>query len=153
MPATAAEADVLAAAKRALDATNAFDKVYLGALPDVRGQSSRDLAAAAVLPLQGTAAGLADHSSSGPMLCRMTFSLVVMARAEGEEERYREAGRLLSIAENAINGRALADLTHPATTRVSAWTWERDSAPERRVRATVSCDYLVPSWTGFNTDR
>lgn len=151
--ATAAEADVLAAAKAALEATNAFDRVYLGALPDARGQSSRDLAAAAILPIQGTASGLADDVTSGMMLCRMTFSVVVMARAEDEEDRYRMAGRLLAITENAINGRSLAGLTLPPTTRVASWTWERDSAPERRVRATVSCDYLTPSWTGFNTDR
>lgn len=136
------ERDVRVAVRDLLDATTAFDGVYLSGLPERRGERGGDLQAAAVEPDETAAScGWDDVSGSSVMTARATITL--LARDDDPQTRDEMAERLLETARDALDGRSLAGKTLPEWTRIRSWTWLKPTPPERRIGATLEFRYLV----------
>lgn len=136
------ERDVRIAVRDLLDATSAFDGVYLSGLPETRGERGGDLQAAAVEPDETTASCNWDDAS-GPRIMTARATIVLMARDEDPQTRDEMAERLLETAIAALNGRSLAGKTLPEWTGIQSWAWRKPNPPERRIEAALEFRYLV----------
>lgn len=135
------ERDVRIAVRDLLDATTAFDGVYLSGLPERRGERGGDLLAAAIEPAETAAScGWDGASSSSIMSARATITL--MARDDDPQTRDEMAERLLETARAALDGRSLAGKTLPEWTRIRSWVWREPTPPERRIEASLEFRYL-----------
>ncbi|WP_165068398.1 hypothetical protein [Paludisphaera rhizosphaerae] len=143
------ERDVRGAIRDLLDATGAFDGVYPAGLPEDRGERSGDLRAAAIEPVATTISAQGDDVG-GALTAAATLSLTLTARDDDPETRDAAAERLLYAAADALNGVSLADVTLPGSTRIQSWTWKKAVAPERRIEAVLTFQYLVEGWNGFD---
>ncbi|MDG3005501.1 hypothetical protein [Paludisphaera mucosa] len=143
------ERDVRGAIRETLNATGAFDGVYLAGLPENRGERSGDLRAAAIEPAATNVAGQGDDID-GTLAATACITLILLARDDDPATRDDAAELLLNTAAAALNGRSLARLTLPGSTRIRSWTWLRPAAPERRIEATLEFQYLVEGWSAFD---
>lgn len=143
------EPAILEAVAELLDATNAFDEVYLYSLPEDRGRKAGQLAAVAITPGRTVVEDRWDDAEGGEFVCRMTFNLTVLARDEDPARRDRLAYRLAAVAQNALNGASFGGSNVVEQTYVNGWNWPTEVAVERRVQATVQVPYTSP-WRGFN---
>ena len=145
------ERDVRTAIQTLLEQTGAFDGVYLSGLPEDRGEAAADAHAVSIEPAGTTGADVsADDDGDLIMTCRV--NLVFLSRHEDPQIRDENVEQLLNVAADALSGQSLDGATLPAKTRIVLWTWQKPTAPERRITATLEFQYLVDGWAGFNTD-
>ncbi len=78
------------------------------------------------------------------------MTVTLLARNDDAQLRDEQAEQLLDVLANAVNGVSLAGITLPGKTLVTAWQWRPAMAPERRIAATVSFQYLVEGWENFD---
>ena len=142
--------DVRNAIVTALEATGAFNGVYLGSLNDISDQSADDDRAAAIEPISWQESDAWDDVATGEIQidaqCRLTF----IARDESFQVRDDSAEQLLSTACDALNGQSLAGLTLPPWTKVTSARWKPAVPPERQIVATFSYRYLVDTFASFD---
>ncbi len=147
----ARERDVRNAIRDALLATNAFgDAVWITGLPEDSGSAASDLLAAAIEPQSTNLNTGWDAQTDGGLCYSSTVTVTLLARNDDAQLRDEQAEQLLDVLANAVNGVSLAGITLPGKTYVSAWAWRPAMAPERRIAATVSFQYLV-LWEGWDT--
>jgi hypothetical protein len=76
--------------------------------------------------------------------------ITLLQRNEDPQLRDEAAELLFDTAANALNGQSLADLTLPQLTRFVSWKWQKPEAPERRISATFSYQYIVEGWDSYD---
>ena len=133
-----------------LEATGAFDGVYLTGLPEDRGEASSESRAVAIEPAETVQS---DHWDDvrGDLLLTCRVNLTVLARHDDPQIRDEMAEMLVNIAANVLNGQSLSGATLVGQTRFKSWSWEKPKAPERRITVVLEYQYLVSDWTGSNT--
>jgi len=143
--------DVRNAIQAALQATNAFDGVFLWGLPANYGSGASNAAIAVIQPDSGKLDDIWDGSTEMGLVGTGNVTLSVCSRNEDPQLRDEAAELLLDTAADAINGQGLAGLTMPDKTRVTAWKWREPAAPDRWITATVVYQYIVETWSGLGT--
>ena len=78
------------------------------------------------------------------------MAITLLYRHEDPQLRDEGAELLFDTAANALNGQCLADLTLPDMTKFTTWKWQAPAAPERRITAIFSYQYIVEGWDGFD---
>ncbi len=136
------ERDIRSAMRDLLEATSAFDGVYLSGLPEHRGERGGDLRAAAIEPGETEAASRWDDLS-GPLVMTARATIILMARDDDPQTRDEAAEELLQTAFDALDGRSLAGRTLPEWTGIRSWSWRKPTPPERRIEAVLEFRYLV----------
>jgi hypothetical protein len=147
------EDDFRQAVADALTATNQFTEVSLIGLPEVYGEiTASDLTAAAIEP--GTTAMLTgwDAAPDGGRNFTCQFLVTVMARGPDPRTCDQQAEVLLNTLRNAVDGRIMvAGFNEPQKTMITGWRWLPRTAPERRIAATLTYNYLQFGWDGAST--
>jgi len=136
------ERDIRIVIRDLLDATSAFDGVYLSGPPEHRGERGGDLRAAAIEPGE-TAASSCWDDVSGPLVMTARATIILMARDDDPQTRDEVAEQLLETTIAALDGRSLAGRTLPEWTGIRSWTWRKPTPPERRIEALLEFRYLV----------
>jgi len=143
--------DVRNAIQTALVATGAFDGVWIWGLPENYGTGASQLAAAAIEPESSTQDDRWDSQTAGGLVITSRVKITLLYRGEDPQARDEAAELLLDTLANALNGQSLAGLTMPAFTRLTAWSWQPPTPPERRIAATFSYAYIVEGWDEYDT--
>ncbi len=143
--------DVRNAVQAALIETNAFNGVWIWGLPEQYGTGADEQAAAAVVPQSSRQEDLWDAAPAGGLVITSRVGLILLYRHTDPQLRDEGTELLLDTAANALNGQSLAGLTFPQTTRVTGWDWQPAEAPERRIQATLTYQYLVEGWDEYDT--
>jgi hypothetical protein len=147
----ARDRDVRNAIHDALVATNAFDGVWITGLPEDYGQSASSLSAAAIEPVSTAQEDRWDAAIGGDLLATSTVAITLLVRKEDAQLRDEACEDLVDVAGDALNGISLANLTLPQTAKITGWSWQPPAAPERRIKATYSYQYIVPGWQAEDT--
>jgi hypothetical protein len=143
--------DVRNAIQTALVNTNAFNAVYVWGLPEDYGSGSSNEAFAAIVPMTSRQEDLWDAAATGGLVITTRVGIVLAYRHIDPQTRDEAAELLLEQTANALNGQSLAGLTFTQTTRVIQWDWQPPAAPERRINATLSYQYIVEGWDSYDT--
>jgi len=149
--------DVRLAIASILDATNAFDGIYLRSISEVPSRRAADTRAVSIEPdsVDFSDPWGDDHSnpnsSSGALIVTGRLCLTFMVRHDDPDCRDDAAELLVNLACNALNDQSLADLTMPPFTRFQSLKWLPPEPPERRISATFAYRYSVDAWNSFNT--
>lgn len=139
---------VLEAIQALLEATHAFDNVYLSELPESRGRSAGELKVAVLEPNDWEELDESDDAADVQDTVRMRFKLTLMVREEDPALRDSEVDRLLNVCKNVIDGQQLvAGQTIPGWTKLKRAKWEPARAPERRMTVTGETAYWVDGET------
>jgi hypothetical protein len=142
--------DVRNAVQAALMATSAFDGVWIWGLPEDYGTGSSQGAAAAITPLSSRQEDLWDAAAAGGLVITSRLQITLLYRHPDPQTRDEAAELLLDVAANALNGNGLDGLVLEQTARVTGWDWQPPVAPERRIQATYSYQYIVEGWDGYD---
>jgi hypothetical protein len=143
--------DVRNAIVTVLTATGAYDGVWVTGLPEDSGSGSSVQAAAAIEPVSSTQDDRWDSQTDGGLVVTSLVRITLVYRHDDPQLRDEGAELLLDVAANALNGQSLAGLTLPGLTRFTGWSWTAPTAPERRIAATFSYQYIVEGWGGYDT--
>jgi hypothetical protein len=150
--------DVRNAIQAALVATDAFDvsanegaAVWIWGLPEDWGTGSSNQAAAAIIPQSSRQEDLWDAAPSGGIVITSRVAIVLAYRHSDPQLRDEGAELLLDTTANALNGQDLGGQIIPQTARVIGWDWQQPAAPERRIQATFSYQYIVEGWDEYDT--
>lgn len=142
--------DVRNAIHDALVATDAFDGVWIWGLPEGYGTGSSLLSGAAIEPDSSKQDDLWDSGSTTGLLVTSLVRITLLYREKDPQLRDEGAELLMDTAANALNGQSLAGLTLPDKTCFQMWQWLKPEAPERRIMATFSYQYVVDGWGAFD---
>jgi hypothetical protein len=143
--------DVRNAIQTALQATGAFDAVYVWGLPEDYGSGASNMALAAIEPDSSTQEDRWDAAPVGDLIVTSRVTITLLFRGDDPQVRDEAAELLFDTAANALNGQSLAGFTVPALTRFVSWKWQTPMVPERRITAVFSYQYLVPGWDEYDT--
>ncbi len=146
----ARDRDVRDAIQSALQATEAFDAVYLWGLPEDYGSGGSQLAIAVIEPESSTQEDLWDAQPSGTLQVTSRVTITLLARNVDPQLRDAAVEDLFDTAANALNGASLANFTEPAHSKFTSWRWQPPTAPERRIAATFTYRYLVSGWDAYD---
>ncbi len=144
--------DVRNAIHDALVATSAFDGVWIHGLPEEYGGGCGQVAAAAIEPESSTQEDPWDGGTETSLVVTSRVTLTLLYRDEDPQLRDEGVELLLNTAANALNGQSLAGFTIPDQTKIVQWRWERPTPPERRIKATVSYQYIVGGWADYDVE-
>jgi hypothetical protein len=144
--------DVRNAIQAALQATGAFDGVWIWGLPENYGTGSSQLAAAAIEPVSSTQDDRWDGGEETGLVISSQVAITLLYRHEDPQLRDEGAELLLDTAANALNGQSLAGLTLPDLTRFTSWRWNAPTPPERLITSVFSYQYLVGGWGSYDVD-
>jgi hypothetical protein len=136
------ERDIRNGIKLLLEGTGEFDEVYLGSWRE-RGRPATDLKGIAIEPHSGGKGTGWDDELTGGWEYPLKLWLEIAVRMDDPQVRDEEAERLLGVIQNTLNGESIAGFTLLQKTYVTDWTWIPPEAPERRIRCTFQCDYVV----------
>jgi len=142
------ERDVWLAIKSTLEATSAFDNVYIA-----EGESNHkpeDVRSVEIQPHDGTQHDEWDDTNS-PLQVEARLQLMFFASDPDALTRDALCERLFNIAQDALNGQSLGGLTLPGLTRFISWRWGPIEPPNRRLTALLKFAYLTDTWAGFDT--
>ena len=93
-------------------------------------------------------------SASTTLFRRVSFTLVLIARAEDPRERFETLDRLTSIAQNALEGSTLGGGCLAGMTHVRKGRYDPTSRhPELRLSLDGGFCYTIPSGVGHDTTR
>jgi hypothetical protein len=145
------ERDIRNAIVTALEDTNAFNGVFVWGLPEDYGTGASLEAFAAVVPMSSAEENRWDAAATGGIVITARIQLVLAYRHIDPQLRDEGAELLLNTAANAINAQSLAGLTFTQTSRITGWTWQPPTVPERRIVAIYSCQYIVEGWDSYDT--
>lgn len=143
------ERDVRVAIYDLLDSTGAFDRVYPGTIPDGDCEPSGLSRTVSIEP-SGTVLAAQGDDVHGAITATATVMIVLRARDDDPTARDDAVELLLNTTAAALNGRSLAGVSLPGSTRLRSWTWRKAAPPERRIEATLEYLYLVEGWDGFD---
>ena len=110
--------DVRNAIQSALEATGAFDGVWIWGLPDNRGSGASQLAAAAIEPQSSSQNDLWDGGPETSLVVTSTVVITLLFRCEDPQLRDEGVELLFDTAANALNGQSFAELTARRTRQV-----------------------------------
>ncbi len=127
-------------------ATGAFTDVWITGLPEDSGSPASDLCAAAIEPNQTTYFTGWDASLVGGLCYTAMLNVTLLARQNDQQLRDERCEQLLEHLKNSVNGQSLAGITLPGKTMVSSWRWIKPKAPERRITAVVTFQYIEEGW-------
>jgi hypothetical protein len=144
--------DVRNAIQTALQNTGAFDGVWIWGLPENYGTGASQLAAAAIEPESSTQNDIWDGGPETGLTVTSRLTITLLFRDEDPQLRDEGAELLFDTAANALNGHCLGDLTLPDMTKFTSWKWQQPAAPERRITATFTYQYIVDGWSNYGTD-
>ena len=144
--------DVRNAIQTALQETGAFDGVWIWGLPENYGTGASQLAAAAIEPESSTQSDLWDGGSETGLRVTSRVTITLLFRHEDPQLRDEGAELLFDTAANALNGRSLGGLTLPDMTKFTTWKWQPPTAPERRISAVFSYQYILDGWSAYGID-
>jgi hypothetical protein len=143
--------DVRNAIQELLQATSAFDGVYLWGPPKDYGSGASNLAIAWIEPGRSNQLDKWDGGQITGIEITSSVKIVVAQRMEDPQLRDEAAELLVDIVANAIQGQSLSDLTLPDKTRFINWTWVRANPPERQINISFEYIYLIDGWNNYNT--
>jgi hypothetical protein len=146
----ARERDVRNAIQAVLIETGAFDAVYVWGLPEDYGSGASNAALAVIEPDSSTQQDRWDSAVAGGLIVTSEVAITLLQRNEDPQLRDEAAELLFDTAADALNGQSLADLTLPQLTRFISWKWQKPEAPERRITATFSYQYIVEGWDSYD---
>jgi hypothetical protein len=147
----ARDRDVRNAIQAALVATGAFDAVYVWGLPEDYGSGASNMALAVIEPESSAQEDRWDAAPTGDLIVTSRATITLIFRAEDPQIRDEAAELLFDTAANALSGQSLAGFTVPGLTRFVSWKWQPPTAPERRITAVFSYQYIVPGWDEYDT--
>jgi hypothetical protein len=143
--------DVRNAIQTALQATDAFDGVYVWGLPEDYGSGASKETLAVILPMSSRQEDLWDSAAAGGLVITSRVVIMLAYRLIDPQLRDEGAELLLDTTANALNGQNLAGFTLPQTTRVIQWDWQPVTIPERRINCVFSYQYIVdPDWNAYD---
>jgi len=138
------ERDAREAIRAALEATGAFDAVYLGAFPLIDGRSAKDALAAAIEPVDGNINARYDGGGAGlDSMADARVQITFLARDEDGRRCDENVERLFMTALNVLTGSNLGGLAMPRFSRFGRYVWRRANPPERRIDAEFHFRYLI----------
>jgi hypothetical protein len=140
------ERDIRNAVHDLLMATHAFDEVWLPGMQSPRGKAASDIRACAIDPKRTTTLSGFDAAEIGAWIYRCQIGLTVVVRNDDEQLRDETAEQLLNLVRNALDGVSLGGITLLEKTWVGDWTWLNPQPPERKIQATLTCEYLEEGW-------
>jgi hypothetical protein len=144
--------DVLTAIRDAIAATGEFDGVFMSDLPEERGRSGGDHNAAWVSPQTWEESSDFEDPGQTVLTRKVGWTLTLMVRRQDPEARDRELTRLLSVAQNAVDGQSVGGLTLPAWTRLKSGRYEKARPPERRLISSGTFAYQVDGYPNHPGD-
>jgi hypothetical protein len=142
--------DVRNAIQSALQATGAFDGVFVWGPPEDYGSGASNAALAVIEPESSTQDDRWDSAPGGGLVVSSRVTITLIYRAEDPQLRDEAAELLFDIAANALNGQGFAGLTLPQLTRFVSWRWEKPAPPERRIALVFSYQYIVEGWDSYD---
>jgi hypothetical protein len=134
----------------ALQATNAFDGVFVWGLPEDHGTGSSKQAEAIVTPQSSRQEDLWDAAPAGGLVITSQVAITLFYRNEDPQLRDEGAELLLDTTANALNGQSLGGLTFPQTTRITQWNWPPPASVERQIQTVLSYQYIVEGWESYD---
>jgi hypothetical protein len=143
--------DILEAARDLLVATGEFNAVYRAALPEVRGRSAADAIAAVLALASWQEVDRMDDPGEVQSERTVTWTLTLIVREDDAELRERTLDRLLAVAQDALDGQRLADVTIPGWTRLRSGKYETATPPEQRMSVTGEFRYWIEGFEGHDT--
>lgn len=149
------DADVIDAVIAALRATRAFSEVAWGEIPERHGRSADMSALATVEPTGWTEIDLWDSEPASDELGyehQGTFTIVLYSRHNDPRIRDRRLDRLLSFAENAVNGKSFGLPLVGDKTILKNGRYSPASHPERRMTVQGEYSFLVDGSTSHSTE-
>jgi hypothetical protein len=149
--------DVRNAIQAALAATDVFDvsanegaAVWIWGPPEEWGTGSGNECAAWVIPQSSRQEDFWDSAPAGGLVITSRVAIVLAYRHSDPQLRDEGAELLLDTAANALNGQDLGGQIIPQTARITGWEWQQPAAPERRIQATYTYQYIVEGWDGYD---
>jgi hypothetical protein len=141
------ERDVRNAIRDALIQTGAFEAVLLTGLPEDYGAAASDAALVSIQPGSTRFISGWDAAPDGGRNFMCQLLVTILARNADPVLCDEYAEQLLEIVRNTVDGRVLVQgFNEPQKTLVTGWSWLPRTAPERRIAATVTFNYLVDGW-------
>lgn len=137
-----------------LIATNQFDQgaVLLTGLPEDYGQGASEALAVAIQPNSTRISDLWDAATEGGIVYECTIDFTFMYRDNDPVARDKGCARLFKTAANTLNGVAIVPgFILPDKTRFQTWAWQKEVAPERRIKATFLAVYEIDGWDSLDT--
>src|SRR4051812_46544098 len=123
------ERDVWQAVKTTLEATRAYDNVYLA-----EGESNHrpeDVRSVEIQPYDGTSHDEWDDTES-PLQVESRLQLIFFASDPDAATRDALCEMIFNIAQDVLNGQSLGGLTMPGFTKFISWKWGPIEPPNRR---------------------
>jgi hypothetical protein len=143
--------DAFAAILQALNATGEFAEVAFPAALDTSPVGASRTPLAVVVPVQWAED---PDASSMAMIRRVTYNLILVARAESPRDRFETLDRLTSIAQNALEGSTLGGFCMPPLSHLRRGQFDAHSRhPELRLAIEGGFSYLIDSPNGHNVAR
>lgn len=143
--------DVRNAMQAALEATDAFSGVHVWGSPEDYGSGSSEQAAVWIIPQSSRQEDPWDAAAAGGLVITSRVAIVLLYRHEDPQLRDEGVELLLDTAANALNGQDLGGQIFPQTARIVQWDWQPPTAPERRINAIFSYQYIVEGWDEYDT--
>ncbi len=142
--------DVMTGFRILLDATAAFDHVYLTSYED-RTPNPSD-AYSAILQIDSwDEIDIFDDNGGITQQRAVSWILTLFGRGPDPEVRDRELDRIQGVVANALDGESLGSLVMPDLTKLRKGKWEKPVPPERRITIHGTFTYLIPDWDEHNT--
>ena len=140
--------DILDDVKARLWATGAFDAVYRGASPEVRGRAASDRLAAIVAATSWEQTDLSDDETMVQSTRNVRWQLTLIVRDDDPETREKTLNSLLVTAQNTLDGQSLGGVTIPAWTRLKSGVYQPATPPEQRMVVTGEFAYWLEGFGG-----
>ena len=118
-------------------------------LASPRVPRSWSISTASIEPSGTVVSGLGDDVA-GALKATSSVTIVLLARDDDPTARDDAAELLLNTTASALNGRSLAGVSLPGSTRLCSWAWRKATPPERRIEATLEFQYLLEGWSDFD---
>ncbi len=143
--------DAFAAILQNLKSTGEFADIVFPALPNSSPVGADRTPLAAVIPVEWSET---PDASSDSMLRRVTYTLVLIVRAEEPRDRFEIIDRLTSISQNALAGVALGGFCMAGMSQLRIGRFDPNARhPELRLGITATFGYLIDSPNGHSTAR
>lgn len=143
--------DAFAAILQALKSTGEFAEVAFPADLDASPVGANRTPLAVVVPIEWAED---PDTSSMASIRRVTYNLILVARAESPRDRFETLDRLTSIAQNAIERSTLGGFCMPPMSHLQRGVFDPKSRhPELRLTIEGAFGYLIDSPNGHSAAR
>ena len=143
--------DAFAAILQSLKSTGEFADIAFPLPLDASPIGADRAPLAVVVPVEWVQS---PDASSNAMLRRVSYTLIIVARAEEPRDRFETLDRLTSIAQNALEASTLGGFCIPMMSHLRIGKFDASSRhPELRLAVTGEFAYMIDSANGHSTTR